>query len=399
MQLRFRLSLALGAIGLITSLAVAWAVRLGLVAEERTRFDHDTPSRTFPTGLDSAVERAVLGCLEPRPADRPQSALAVAGALPGGDPLAAALANGPVPSPGMVAASAKKGALRPALAWPLLMAVVGGTLTIAWQAHTFTVRSSDIPQPPDVLAQRARDIMSALGDGGPPVDSEFWFRRAAQKEAGGSPNAEPPPVRFTYRESSRYLIPENLFHIVTEIDPPPDSPGMASVTLDSVGRLVRFSWIRHEAAQPSDAATPDWAALFRAAGLEQSAFGRATSDRAPLPLVPHDAVFTWRQSPGASTPAMVNAASLAGTPVYFDASPDTAPRMIRRSMLASRRPPATEALLWVLIVMGFATAGVLARRHLRSGNVDHATARKLSLFVGLAGVFLVILRAHHVPSP
>ena len=56
----------------------------------------------------------------------------------------------------------------------------------------------------------------------------------------------------------------------------------------------------------------------------------------------------------------MTAASLAGTPVHFDASNDPAPLITRRSMLASRRPPATEALLWVLIVMGFATAGVLA---------------------------------------
>ena len=363
---------------------------------ERAHFGHDAPSRTFPAGLDSAVERAVLACLEPNPADRPQSALAVAGVLSEGDPFAAALADGRVPLPGMVAASANKGALRPAVAWPLLIAVIGGTIAVASQAHTFTVESSDIPQQPDVLAQRARDIMAAVGDREPPVDSEFWFRRAPQPAASSAADAQAPPIRFIYRESSRYLVPENLFHFVTEIDPPADSPGMASVTLDNVGRLLRFSSIRNEAARRSDNATPDWTALFHAAGLEQSAFVRVNSDRTPL--VPHDAVFTWQQARGVSPPAVVTAASLAGTPVHFDASNDPAPLITRRSMLASRRPPTTEALLWVLIVMGFATAGVLARRNLRGGDVDRSSARKLSLFVGLAGVFMVMLRAHHVPS-
>jgi serine/threonine protein kinase len=44
--------------------------------------------------LDPAVERVILRCIEADPRKRPGSALAVAAALPGGDPLAAALAAG-----------------------------------------------------------------------------------------------------------------------------------------------------------------------------------------------------------------------------------------------------------------------------------------------------------------
>ena len=63
--------------------------------------------------LDPAAERAILRCLEKEPADRPQSAMAVAAALPGGDPLAAALAAGETPSPEMVAALATGEGLAP----------------------------------------------------------------------------------------------------------------------------------------------------------------------------------------------------------------------------------------------------------------------------------------------
>lgn len=49
-----------------------------------------TPPSEFVRDLDPAIERAIMRCLEPAPSQRPASALAVAAALPGGDPLAAA---------------------------------------------------------------------------------------------------------------------------------------------------------------------------------------------------------------------------------------------------------------------------------------------------------------------
>src|SRR5688572_2355419 len=64
--------------------------------------------------LDPAVDRAIMRCLEADPARRPSSALAVAASLPGGDPLAAALAAGETPSPEMVAAAGTTSALNPA---------------------------------------------------------------------------------------------------------------------------------------------------------------------------------------------------------------------------------------------------------------------------------------------
>ena len=45
-------------------------------------------------GSDPGFERVILQCLESEPANRPASVMSVAAALPGGDPLAAALAAG-----------------------------------------------------------------------------------------------------------------------------------------------------------------------------------------------------------------------------------------------------------------------------------------------------------------
>ena len=44
-------------------------------------------------------------------------------------------------------------------------------------------------------------------------------------------------VKFVYRQSPRYLVPQNLFRFVTDVDPPSDVPGMAaarSIRLDAL---------------------------------------------------------------------------------------------------------------------------------------------------------------------
>ena len=70
---------------------------------------HEARALTSPssivTALDPAIERVILRCLDPDPRSRPASALSVSAALPGGDPLAAALAAGETPSPEIVAAA------------------------------------------------------------------------------------------------------------------------------------------------------------------------------------------------------------------------------------------------------------------------------------------------------
>ena len=74
--------------------------------------------------IDPVVEKAILRCLQKDPALRPSSVRQVASALPGGDPLAAALAAGETPSPEMVAASGESEGLRPAVAWAVLAGVI-----------------------------------------------------------------------------------------------------------------------------------------------------------------------------------------------------------------------------------------------------------------------------------
>ena len=61
---------------------------------------HLTSMSSIASDVDPAVEKVIRRCLDPDPLKRPPNALAVMVALPGGDPLAAALAAGETPSPG-----------------------------------------------------------------------------------------------------------------------------------------------------------------------------------------------------------------------------------------------------------------------------------------------------------
>src|SRR5687767_13073533 len=99
-----------------------------LVAQHESR---STPApSTIVSNLDPTIERAIMRCLDPDPARRPSSALAVAAALPGGDPLAAALAAGETPSPEMVAAAGEGAGLSRRVAIPVFAAALLGMAAV-----------------------------------------------------------------------------------------------------------------------------------------------------------------------------------------------------------------------------------------------------------------------------
>src|SRR6202030_1101386 len=140
------------------------------MARLRDKSAPTAPSQ-FVKDLNPLVERVILRCLEKDPGKRPASALQVAAALPGGDPLAAALAAGETPSPEMVAASGESEGLRPVLAWTVLAGVfVSLIAAILLSAETKLYRRVPLEQPPEALAERARDVLRSVGYSEPPVD-------------------------------------------------------------------------------------------------------------------------------------------------------------------------------------------------------------------------------------
>jgi serine/threonine-protein kinase len=127
--------------------------------------------------LDQVVDRAIMRCLDPEPSRRPTSALAVAASLPGGDPLAAALAAGETPSPEMVAAAGGQGATLSATAGALWLAAFAVLLFASlWIADRGSLLSKvPLTKSGEVLVDRAEEIRQSLGYNEPVVDRRSSF--------------------------------------------------------------------------------------------------------------------------------------------------------------------------------------------------------------------------------
>ena len=124
-----------------------------------------TSMTSIAADVDPAVEKVIRRCLDPDPAKRPANPLSVAAALPGGDPLAEALAAGEMPSPELVAASGKDGRTGPevfdAHCSPSPSRVWSRSIPIHNQ--TSAVLHAPIDIPPDALQHKAREIAASFG--------------------------------------------------------------------------------------------------------------------------------------------------------------------------------------------------------------------------------------------
>jgi serine/threonine-protein kinase len=124
--------------------------------------------------LDPAVERVIQRCLQPDPRQRPASALAVAAALPGGDPLAAALAAGETPSPELVAAAGETEGLPPKVAVPWLAAALVGIVALAVLAPSQAITTKlPLENSPEALTRDARTIVKGFGYTARPGDTAW----------------------------------------------------------------------------------------------------------------------------------------------------------------------------------------------------------------------------------
>ncbi len=178
---------------------------------------HESSTPTSPSDvvkdLDPTIERVILRCLEKDPRKRPPSALQVAAALPGGDPLAAALEAGETPSPEMVAAAGEGEGIRPAIAWACLATTVLLVVAVVFLNDRTKLFAFAPPEkPPELLTERAREVLQTAGYTEPAADSAYGFSRGGEfleyiqkndKSKTRWENLEIGAVTFWYRQSPR----------------------------------------------------------------------------------------------------------------------------------------------------------------------------------------------------
>lgn len=409
------------------------------VAELRERHSQgpDSSLSDLIAGLDPAVEEAIHRCLVTDPQDRPPSVAAVAAALPGGDPLAAAVAAGETPSPELVAASGGRGGLKPAVGWLLLVAILTGFILVAALNNQVALfRIADLSLHPMVLANRAREILTLAGCEGNPAASTYYFGHWTDsihriEVADSSRNRwdriaknRPTVVRFACFETAedrRTLDPHSDLNF---FDPPLMFQGVRRVQLCTNGRLLDFElnpmverFIDDEGNSQTLPVNVAWAPFFAAAGLDSSAFERITLGpdynrpnsnygRRWRPSVPYDSLCTWRSGPDGEGADHVTvwAASFKGAPVYFRSYRSYA----EIEGIGSHRTYG-KLTTWALefadllkvLLMVAAAVGVplLARKQWRSGRGDRRGAIRAGVAVFTLTLLSWALRARHVTNP
>ena len=379
---------------------------LAELIHKREQLDFPQPS-AIVRDLDPEIERAIMRCLQPDAAVRPSSALSVAAAMPGGDPLAAALAAGQTPSPEMVAAAGTTDALSFGMAalasvWIALSLVA---VLLLYQ-RVMLINRVPMPKSPEALLDRAQEALARLGY--PRGYDDAWGVRMSLDYLNFIRNRSAAPDRWNalrtgrpesfilwYRTSPQALIPLGHENNVSVVNPPRTLAGMTLVAVDASGRLGEFHAVPRPIEDAKATGEPDWAALFAAAQLPMDTFTPVAP--AIVPVTYADVRKAWEGHVPEQPEHVirVEAAGFEGRPVYF---------VVSGPWSRSSRTPQSAMPLFNLIMSNIAQvvmpalmlAGVvLARRNVRLGRGDRHGAFRAASFLFLVTLASWILGASH----
>jgi hypothetical protein len=368
---------------------------------------HQLGTLTAPTALvkalDPAIEKAIVRCLDKDPGRRPASAIRVSASLPGGDPLAAALAAGETPSPEMVAAAGGDSATMTPIAGLLLLAATAVMVLglMALLGRYSLISRVPLEKPAAVLADRALELRQSLGFVEPVADrasgfnhDDAYLRWAADQGSGKTrwaelPVGRPAVLRFWYRTSPRPLLPIFKGSAVSLSDPPLQVHGMTSMTLDTKGRLLNFESAPPQVETP--ATTPpagvDWSKLFAAAAIDQATFTETAPSRTPATFADERKAWTGTL-PETKIPVRIEAAGYRGRPVLFEiVAPWTStPRE------PGGRPRNSGSPVFIFVLLTGAAA--VAYTNVRRGRADRHGAFRLAAFTFFLFLTMWILNPH-----
>jgi predicted Ser/Thr protein kinase len=363
------------------------------LAELREQKETHTPRAIseIREGIDPVVERLIRRCMEKDPNARPASMAQLALALPGGDPLAAAIAAGETPSPEMVAASGSKEGLRPAVALGLIaFIVVGLVAALAMKDRIALYRRIPFDKRPETMVERSHEILKKLGFTEKFKDSAYGFMQNSDllnyqnthKAADLWEKLNSKAILFWYRQSPRSLNPELTIGSTSQNNPPLRYPGEVLVILESQGRLVGLRSVPSRIEVKSEPVPrPDWNLLFTEAGLDISQWKQQEAQWIPDSFADDRAVWEGALHGFPEAQTRIEAASFRGKPVSFGISGPWVPS----TQVDSARQPSSQLLSTLgfsLVFLSAIVGGIFfARRNMRLGRGDRRNANRLALFV------------------
>jgi hypothetical protein len=362
-------------------------------------------------GMDPTVERAIMHCLAADPEDRPASVLAVMAALPGGDPLAAMLKAGEMPSPELVAASGRRGTLTPIRAIQLGAIVVLGIAFTMWVSGrpSFDDIVGGILAP-EVLTHRAEVLLADLGYEIDGVDSAWGFDLdwGIASRLGLVPTAErrallqsdmQPILRFWYRTSPIPMAPWygslpglHIGNIVTPEDPPLSEEGMALVRLGPRGALLELrvapgSLPRVSARTKDDILTT----IMNAAGLDPSHVERI--EWSGISPMAGTSTLAWRigdrQGEVISREIVVTFAGDRPTWIQIDPSSVTGD---------GKQPTRGQGRIGLVFFAFFIGGALIAVLNIRAGRWDRRGAARLAVVAFMLCFSSDVIGSHHTLS-
>lgn len=410
-----------------------------------------SPSRLVED-LDPAVERAIMRCLEVDPEQRPPSAMSISAALPGGDPLAAALMAGETPSPELVAAAAHKEGMPPAVCLACVLFILLGLAALPFLSDQVKLHAlCDLQKSPQVLIDKARAIVHELASSDSRVADiaycwtvnqsvllriearELETSRWSRLSANG-----PSAMEFWYRQSPESFVVNNESGVVSWNDPPKNTPGSVAIRLDSRGRLVALQAVppMHDALSHPHRSTP-WARLLELAELpipidelagpqpitsDESAtsepvidvddssgsefasrlvrLSAARPERIPPSFADERRAWSGRHPRDPDVSIRVEAAALEGVPTFFEVTYENGELYGDRDDAPQSALARYTQVFYVLVLLASVIGGAaMARSNLRLGRGDRRGAVRIAVFVASAIMMSWILQADHVADP
>jgi hypothetical protein len=354
------------------------------------------PPSEIVRDIDPDIDAVIMRCLRPDPVHRPASAIAVSAGLPGGDPLAAALAAGETPSPEMVAAAGASDALGAhwvgfAVAW---IGVALVALTFMYQ-RVMLINLIPTPRQPAALEDRATEMLGKLGydtarqasASGLTISLDYARFIASHSTAPDRwkqlANGRPETLVFWHRTSPRPLVPWDDSR-VSGPNPPLNVSGMTLIVVDASGRLSELIAIPEPFDSGGAHSPANWSTLFEAAGLPMSAFTPVTPTFNPIMFVDERMAWEGRLNEGSEHVFRIEAAAYKGKPVSFE--------IIGPWSRSSRSVPAAPSAfdravngITSLVMPALMVAAILlARKNIKLGRGDRRGAMRAALVV-LAG--------------